>query len=94
MAFTDDTSAALDELRRENARLVEALSSERRANLRLLQEHEAVIAQLQEELTRLRAHAGPLETEEEPPRHSWVVRREPVQHTADTVRPPPLSVKR
>jgi hypothetical protein len=85
--------AALLDSREENLRLTSELSSERRSNLRLQQELEERIAKLERELQLLRCQTSGVDPELEPPRHSWVVRKED-RHTADTVRPPPTATKR
>lgn len=86
--------AELDAARDENARLVEALSAERRSSLRLQRELEEAISQLQDELRRARTEGSHETAEDTAPRHSWIARRDPGQPTADTVRPPPITAKR
>jgi hypothetical protein len=85
--------SALDAARDESSRLLEALSVERRSSLQLQQELEEQVARLQGELQRLKPEQVSGAPDEVAPRHSWVVRKEPGRHTADTVRPPPVTAR-
>lgn len=81
-------------LREQNARLIEELSAERRSSLRLQQELQEQIVSLRNEVQRIRQESSGEAADLDPPRHSWVVRREPAHQNADTVRPPPIASKR